>query len=164
MCSGETQVFVSYVPAVATRGRVWRLPVTEPHATERRRLLALLGLGESAVIQVPESDDPRRTTVTLELTTEERQWLDNASRALGLSAGATASRIVRSVVRSLIRHRDLLPVTVPFDASSQPWLEEAEATLSSLAERLRPWADALPEQTVRALIELLHDSLEARKR
>ena len=120
-------------------------------------------LSERVLTEVPDTADPRRCAAAAELTAEEKAWLESASVEFGFSTGDTASRVMRLLVRALIRHRDLLPVQVPFDATSQPWLSELEAEPRHLAERLRPWADALPEGTVRELIGLLEDSLRGRR-
>lgn len=144
------------------RGRTWRLPSTEPEASRRQTLLGLLGLGEKAVAQVPDSGDPRRVLVNAELSKEERVWLDSISQALGLSSSATASRVIRVLVRALIRNRDLLPVAVEFDDETQPWLTDLERD-ASIADRLRPLVDSLPDKEVRALLVMLEESLAARK-
>lgn len=142
-------------------GRTWRLPSTEPEASRRKALLALLGLGEPAVSRTPDPDD-RQVNVSVELSRDERVWLDTASQLLGLSAGATGSRILRVLARALIRNRDLLPVELDFDESTQAWLSESDDV--PLEQRVRPWADSLPEDKVRAIIAALEASLVARRR
>lgn len=132
------------------RGRVWRLPGARSEV--RESLLALLGLTEEAVVRVPDKGDPRRSHVTVEVTLEEREWLDRASQELGLSASAVGSRMVRLAIRALILHRRLLPAELPFEPGEgeQPWLDEAlgEALAVPLAERLAPWLDALPDEVL----------------
>ncbi len=131
------------------RGRVWRLPGARSEV--RESLLALLGLTEEAVVRVPDKGDPRRSHVTVEVTLEEREWLDRASQELGLSASAVGSRMVRLAIRALILHRRLLPAELPFEPGEgeQPWLDEAlDALDAPLGERLGPWLDALPDEVL----------------
>lgn len=141
------------------------LHLDDEQAAALDELLGLLGVSVTAVADAPSKD--ARTQYTVELFQSEREALDDAALALGLSRRSGA-RLVRLIARAWLGREDLHPsflleadlgdghdwaTAVEAIRSETAWLEGSGATAATVAAALA----ALDEDGLAEFVESLDE-------
>lgn len=137
----------------------------EDGAEARAAVLAALALAESAIQDIPPGRidgqrNPDRELATIELHAEEKRWLVQYQRILGITRSNSPSKIARLFLRAVIASRDLLPRAPELDEDALGWIEDLPD--DDLETRLRAWLDALPSDVVEKVAAATKASLRDR--